>query len=64
MNFQELVKHLDGFVEKHKIPSSVRIDLLDLVQKAVDHGEAKEQNKIVGIAVKALKTLMGGSKSD
>jgi sulfur relay (sulfurtransferase) DsrC/TusE family protein len=62
MSFSELVKYIDAFCQKYKFEPSVRADLVDLVQKAIEHGEAKEQNKIAGIAVKALKAFMGGGK--
>jgi hypothetical protein len=58
----ELVKKIDGFVLKYggTAPDKMKADLLDLVQTAVEHGEAKDQNKITGIIVKGIKAFMGG----
>lgn len=58
----ELMKKIDAFVEKHggQNKEKLKVDLLDLVQSAVDHGEAKDQNKIAGIAGKLIKSFMGG----
>lgn len=60
----ELVKKIDGFVAKYggQAPDKLKADLMDLVQTAVDHGEAKDQNKIVGIAGKLIKSFMGGKE--
>lgn len=63
--FADLVKKIDAFVDKYNAPSSadrmkMKSDLLDLIQTAVEHGEAKDQNKITGIVVKGIKAFMGG----
>jgi hypothetical protein len=60
----DLVNRIDRFVELHggPKPAAVKADLLELVQKAVEHGEGKDQNKIVGILVKAAKAFLPGSK--
>lgn len=62
----DLVKQIDGFVVKYggTAPDRLKSDLLELVQKAVDHGEGKEQGKISGIAVKVIKAFMGGGGKD
>jgi hypothetical protein len=58
----DLVKKIDGFVVKYggQNQDKMKSDLLDLVQTAVEHGEAKDQNKITGIIVKGIKAFMGG----
>jgi hypothetical protein len=60
--FAELVKQVDDFMSKHSQVTNLKMrnDLLDLVQKAIEHGEAKDQNKITGILVKGIKAFMGG----
>ncbi len=62
--FADLVKKIDVFLERYSKddPSrkGMKSDLLDLVQSAVEHGEAKDQNKITGIIVKGIKAFMGG----
>ena len=62
----DLVNRIDRFMETHaKTPggnSAMKADLLELVQKAVEHGEAKDQGKISGILVKAAKAFWPGSK--
>lgn len=60
----ELVKRIDAFVAKYggNAPDKLKSDLLDLVQSAVDHGEAKDQNKISAIIGKVVKSFMGGGK--
>lgn len=63
----DLVNRIDRFIEIHGMsnPStkgSMKADLLELVQKAVEHGEAKDQGKISGILVKAAKAFWPGSK--
>jgi hypothetical protein len=62
----DLVKKIDGFVSKYggSNPDKMKSDLLDLVQEAVDHGEAKDKNKISGIIVNGIKAFMGGGKGD
>jgi hypothetical protein len=64
VNFADLVKEIDGFMSAHGQTGGAKMksDLLELVQKAIAHGESKEQNKISGIVVKGLKALIGGSK--
>ena len=59
--FADLVKHIDQFVSDHGQTGGkkMRDDLLQLVQKAIEHGEAKDQNKITGIVVGGLKALLG-----
>lgn len=60
----DLIKKIDVFLERYTKddPSrkGMKADLLDLVQSAVEHGEAKDQNKITGIIVKGIKAFMGG----
>jgi hypothetical protein len=58
----ELVKKIDAFVLKYggSTPDKMKSDLLDLIQTAVEHGEAKDQGKITGIIVKGIKAFMGG----
>jgi hypothetical protein len=60
----DLVNRIDRFIETHGGPHPVamKVDLLELVQKAVEHGEAKDQGKISGILVKAAKAFWPGSK--
>jgi hypothetical protein len=62
----DLVKKIDTFLERHSRDDASRkgmkSDLLDLIQTAVEHGEAKDQNKISGILVKGIKAFMGGGK--
>lgn len=58
----DLIKKIDAFVLKYggSQPDKMKADLLDLIQSAVEHGEAKDQNKITGIATKIIKSFMGG----
>jgi hypothetical protein len=58
----DLIKKVDAFVVKYGGTQSDKMkgDLLDLIQEAIDHGEAKDQNKISGIIVKGIKAFMGG----
>lgn len=60
--FSDLVKEIDQFVMDHGQTGGKKMkdDLLQLVQKAIEHGEAKDQNKISGIVVKGIKALLGG----
>ncbi len=60
----ELIKHIDGFVAKYggTQPDKMKADLLELIQKSVEHGEGKQQSNVAGIAVKALKALIGVGK--
>lgn len=64
----DLVNRIDRFMEAHGGQagnvkgSAMKTDLLELVQKAVEHGEAKDQGKISGILVKAAKAFWPGSK--
>lgn len=62
----DLVNRIDRFVEVHSKggqgPERMKADLLELVQKAVELGEGKDQNKIVGILVKAAKAFLPGQK--
>lgn len=59
--FADLVKKIDVFTAKYggSNPDKLKSDLLDLVQSAVDHGEAKDRNKITGILVNGIKAFMG-----
>lgn len=59
--FATLVKEIDQFMKDHGQHggTKMRDDLLELVQKAIAHGEAKDQNKITGIIVNGIKTLLG-----
>lgn len=59
--FADLVKEIDQFMRDHGATggTKMRDDLLELVQKAIAHGEAKDQNKITGIIVNGIKTLLG-----
>lgn len=59
----DLMKQIDDFMTKYGNPGAsakMKSDLLDIVQSAVEHGEAKDQNKITGIIVKGIKAFMGG----
>jgi hypothetical protein len=60
----DLVKAVDKFVANYGMTGSdkekMKTDLLDIVQKAIDHGADKDQNKISGILVKGIKAFMGG----
>jgi len=61
----DLVERIDHFIDihgNHDTKIKMKADLLELVQKAVEHGEGKDQNKIVGILVKAAKAFWPGSK--
>ena len=64
----DLVNRIDKFMynwggaASAKDPEKMKADLLELVQKAVEHGEAKDQGKISGILVKAAKAFWPGSK--
>jgi hypothetical protein len=62
--FADLVKHVDGFLSKYAVTGNdrekMKIDLLDLIQRAIEHGEAKDQNKVSGIVVRGIRALMGG----
>lgn len=58
----DLIKQIDAFVLKYRLDPEVKNDLLNLIQLAVEHGEAKDQNKITGILVKAAKAFWPGSK--
>lgn len=59
--FAALVKEIDDFLAKHNSSGSpkMKADLLELVQKAIEHGEGKDQNKITGIVVNGLKAFLG-----
>lgn len=61
MKFSELVKEIDAFMSAHGQTGGkkMRDDLLELVQKGIEHGESKEQNKISGIVVNGLKAFLG-----
>jgi hypothetical protein len=61
----DLVNRIDHFIEVHggqKPQAMFKADLLELVQKAIEHGEAKDQGKISGILVKVAKSFFPGSK--
>lgn len=64
----DLVNRIDKFMydwgrqASNTDPERMKADLLELVQKAVEHGEGKDQNKIVGILTKVAKTFWPGSK--
>ncbi len=60
--FKDLYKEIDQFMRDHgqNGGTKMREDLLELVQKAIAHGEEKDQNKVTGIIVKGLKALIGG----
>jgi hypothetical protein len=66
--FADLVKKIDVFVERYARPDAsskgFKADLLELVQTAVEHGEAKDKNKITGILVNGIKAFMGGKKDE
>ena len=59
---KDLIAHIDAFVTKYggSSPDKLKADLLELVQKAADHGADKNQSNIAGIAIKAMKGLFGG----
>lgn len=63
--FADLVKEIDQFMKDHgqQGGTKMREDLLKLVQKGIEHGEEKDRNKITGIIVNGLKSLIGGGKS-
>jgi len=60
--FVDLIKQIDALAAKYggSAPDKMKSDLLELVQKAIEYGEAKDQNKITGIVVKGIKALLGG----
>jgi hypothetical protein len=58
----DLFKQIDNFVFNYKVEPDMKNELLKLIQLAVEHGEAKDQNKISGILVKAAKAFWPGSK--
>jgi hypothetical protein len=64
----DLMKSVDQFLERYTKddPSrkGMKEDLMELVQKAVDHGEGKDQGKIVGVATKLIKGFFGSKKDD
>lgn len=62
---KELFTHVDAFVAKYGGQQSekMKADLLELIQKAADHGADKNQGNVAGIAIKAIKGLFG-SKGD
>jgi hypothetical protein len=63
MKLMELMVEVDKLAERHsKDPAgqkALKSDLLELVQKAIDLGEGKDQNKITGIATGVLKSIFG-----
>lgn len=61
---KDLIGQIDAFVTKYggSAPDRLKADLLELVQKAADHGADKNQGNVAGIAVKAIKALF--SKGD
>jgi hypothetical protein len=58
---KELFTHIDAFVTKYggSAPEKMKADLMELIQKAADHGADKNQGNVAGIAVKAIKALFG-----
>jgi len=57
------MKKVDDFMKKYGnvgANDKMKSDLFDLLQEAIEHGEAKDQNKISGIIVKGIKAFMGG----
>jgi hypothetical protein len=62
----DLMKQVDVFVERYSRDDASRKglknDLLEIVQKAIELGEGKDQNKISGIIVKGIKAFMGGKE--
>lgn len=62
----DLVKKIDAFAVKYGGSNSEKMksDLWDLIQDAVNHGEDKDQGKIAGIAIKAIKGFFGGKEKD
>ena len=58
----DLVKKIEVFISKYggTNQEKMKSDLWDLIQEAVNHGEDKDQGKIAGIAIKAIKGLFGG----
>lgn len=61
--FADLAKLVDGFVSKYGVVGAdrdkLKADLLELVQKGIEHGEGKDQTKISGIIVNGIKAFMG-----
>lgn len=66
MKLMELMKEVEKFLSTYAVTGSdkekMKSDLLDLVQKAVDHGEGKDQNKLTGIISGVVKNFFGGKK--
>lgn len=62
VTFSELVKLVDRFILDHGMDPLVKTDLLDLMQKAVEYGEGKDQSKIGGILSSAVKMFMSRGK--
>lgn len=56
---KDLFTHIDAFVAKYggSQTDKMKADLMELIQKAVDHGADKNQGNIAGIAIKAFKGL-------
>lgn len=64
-NFVDLVKLVNGFCDKYAVAGDkdkMKADILELVQKAIEHGEGKDQTKISGIIVSGIKAFMGRGK--
>lgn len=73
MKLADLMMEVDRFVDKYALSPAaldkehkarMKSDLLDLIQKSVDHGEGKDQNKITGIATGILKQFLPFGKKD
>jgi hypothetical protein len=61
----DLIRKIDAFVAKYCVAGDkdkMKSDLLDLIQESVNHGEDKDQGKIAGIAIKAIKGFFGGKE--
>lgn len=64
MKLMELMKEVDKFMDRN-VPSGtapefrerVKVELLELLQKAVDHGEGKDQGKITGVVTGIIKNF-------
>ena len=68
MKLAELMKDVDKFISKYGTTPAdkdqMKSDLMDIVQKSVELGEGKDQNKITGIATGILKQFFPFGKKD
>lgn len=61
VTFTDLVKEIDAFVGNFEptMRDQVKKWVMPLVQKAVEHGEAKDQSKIAGILTSVAGMFLG-----